>query len=129
MISISDKIQLTNNNISTYKTKEKINNIKNFADTLNNEKAKINSINKTNPNIDKKLMSVCLEFESILVNQMFKTMRKTINKDKSLFNGGQAEKIFEDMLYDKYSLQTVKNADFGLAKQIYNQLIIKSNNK
>ena len=39
-----------------------------------------------------------------------------------LINGGMAEQIFEDMLYDEYSKEFSKTKTFGLADIIYNQL-------
>jgi peptidoglycan hydrolase FlgJ len=69
----------------------------------------------------KKLMDACIESESLFVNQMLKQMRNTIHKGEIL-NGGQTEEIFTDMLYDQYSLNISKNANLGLAKQMYDQL-------
>lgn len=70
---------------------------------------------------DKKLWNVCIEMESLFVKQMLNTMRKTVHKGE-LFHGGQPEEIFEDMLYDKYSMNMSKNADLGIAKQMYDQM-------
>jgi len=77
---------------------------------------------KEHHSTDDKLMDVCYEFESIMVNQMFKVMRKTLHKENSMLYGGHAESIFDDMLYDQYSSITAKTAQFGLAKQIYDQI-------
>ncbi len=71
--------------------------------------------------IDKKLMDTCIEMESLFVNKMLKEMRKTIHKNDWL-HGGFAEEIFEDMLYDKYSLEVSKKANLGLAKQLYTEM-------
>ena len=69
----------------------------------------------------KKLMDACVEAESLFVGQMLKQMRSTIEKG-GLINGGQTEEIFTDMLYDQYALNMSKTANFGIAKQMYNQL-------
>jgi peptidoglycan hydrolase FlgJ len=69
----------------------------------------------------KKLMDTCVEAESLLVGQMLKKMRSTVEKG-DLINGGQTEEIFTDMLYDQYALTMSKTANFGIAKQMYNQL-------
>jgi flagellar protein FlgJ len=37
-------------------------------------------------------------------------------------DGGMAEDIFSDMLYDEYAKSMTKNAGFGLADQVYLQL-------
>ena len=71
--------------------------------------------------IDQKLMNVSIEMESLFVGRMLKEMRNTIPKSK-LIDGGMAEKIFEDMLYDEYSLNLSKTAGLGLAGMIYNEL-------
>jgi len=72
--------------------------------------------------VDKKLMDVCIEMESLFVSQMLKEMRKTIHKENDLLYGGMAEDIFEDMLYNEYALQMSKTANLGLAKTLYDQL-------
>ena len=67
------------------------------------------------------LLKVCREFESLFINQLFKSMRKTIQKSGWL-DGGLKQEIFEDMLYNEYALQMSKTANFGLAKTLYDQL-------
>ncbi len=69
----------------------------------------------------KKLWDTCIEAESLFVNKMLKEMRKTVDKGEWL-HGGYAEEIFEDMLYDEYSLQVSKNSNLGMAKLLYNEL-------
>ncbi|MCK4541887.1 MAG: rod-binding protein [Spirochaetales bacterium] len=70
---------------------------------------------------DQKLFDVCQEFEAIFIKQMLNAMRKTVNKE-GLLDGGMAEEIFEDMLYDEYAKKMGKTASFGLAETIYKQL-------
>lgn len=69
----------------------------------------------------KRLREVSEDFEALMINQMLKEMRKTVNKS-DLINGGMAEQIFEDMLYDEYSKEFSKTKTFGLSDIIYNQL-------
>jgi len=71
--------------------------------------------------LDRKLWDVCVEAESLFVSKMLKEMRKTVPKGDFL-HGGFAEEIFEDMLYDEYSLQMSRNANLGLAKMMYEEL-------
>lgn len=94
---------------------------KDFESTLHAELGKIKAEAKP---VDKKLMDSCVEMESLFVNQMYKAMRKNVEKGEML-HGGQAEEIFEDMLYDQYSLEVSKKANLGLAKQLYDQLSCK----
>ncbi|WP_258075045.1 rod-binding protein [Brachyspira murdochii] len=56
-----------------------------------------------------------------MINQMLKEMRKTVDKS-GLIDGGMAEQIFEDMLYDEYAKEFSKTKTFGLADIIYNQM-------
>ncbi|PKL35763.1 MAG: cell division protein [Spirochaetae bacterium HGW-Spirochaetae-1] len=74
--------------------------------------------------VDKKLMDVCVEMESLFVAKMMKEMRSTVHKT-GWIHGGFAEDIFEDMLYDKYSLEMSKNANLGLATMLYKEMSSK----
>lgn len=82
--------------------------------------AKNNSIDKTSP-----LYEQCREFESIFINMMLKEMRSTVQKT-GLIDGGQAEDIFSDLLYDEYAKDMAKMSGFGLADAVYLELV-KSN--
>ncbi len=68
-----------------------------------------------------KLYEQCQEFESIFVNMMLKEMRATVD-ESGLIDGGQAEDIFSDMLYDEYAKSMTKSAGFGLADAVYLEL-------
>lgn len=69
-----------------------------------------------------KLYEQCREFESIFVQMMLKEMRATVNKT-DLLDGGFAQEIFEDMLYQERAKDMTKTAGFGLADQMYLELI------
>ena len=73
--------------------------------------------------IDKssKLYKVSQEFEAIFIKQMLNVMRKSVNKT-GLLDGGMAEEIFEDMLYDEYAQNMAESGSFGIADMIYRQL-------
>jgi flagellar protein FlgJ len=127
MLNNTNSINGLISNLSGNRSKsveDRISNInkKSFDKTLEkslqmNEK-KNNTISKIK---DKKLMNVCVEMESIFVAKMLKEMRKTVHKN-DMFHGGFAEEIFEDMLYDQYSLQVSKESNLGLAKMLYDDL-------
>jgi peptidoglycan hydrolase FlgJ len=72
-------------------------------------------------NYDKKLMDVCTEMESLFVAKMLKEMRNTVHKT-GWIDGGFAEEIFQDMLYDEYALSLSKNSSLGLSKMLYDEL-------
>ena len=83
--------------------------------------------NQANPNvktqtIDKtsELYEKSMELESYFVKQMLSEMRKTVHSGSE---DDFARKTYEDMLYDEYATQMTKSAGFGLADQIYLDLI------
>ena len=71
--------------------------------------------------IDRRLMEVCYQMESLFINQMLKSMRRSIIRAK-LLHGGIAEDIFTDFLFEEYSNLMAKSADFGLASTLYREL-------
>ena len=85
-----------------------------FSSHLDDEIAKTKQV-------DEKLMNTCIEMESLFVAKMFKEMRNSIEKSDWL-HGGFAEEIFQDMLYDEYSLMVSKNSNLGLAKMLYDEM-------
>ncbi len=97
----------------------------NFKQVLDKEIDSLKNTNKSNiPGskiIDKKLMDVCIEMESLFVSKMLKTMRNTIPKNEFI-NGGFAEEVFEDMLFDKYALSLSKNSNLGIAAMLYEDM-------
>lgn len=68
------------------------------------------------------LRRVAQEFEALFINQMLDTMRSSIDRSSSLMHGGQAEEIFEDMLFEEYSVLMSRSGSFGLADMIHEQL-------
>ena len=90
-----------------------------FIQVLKNQASKSGAIDKKSP-----LFHACQEFEAIFIKQMLDSMRKTIAKS-GLIDGGMAEDVFEDMLYDEYSKNMAKSARFGLSETLYKQLSYK----
>ena len=70
---------------------------------------------------DAKLKQACEDFSAIFIKQMLNSMKKTVHKT-GMMDGGMAEEIFEDMLYDEYAKTMAKTADFGLSGMMYRQL-------
>ena len=88
--------------------------------------AAANSGSHTAQTIDKtsKLYEKSLELESYFVKIMLSSMRNSVTKTS--LNGEEnsyAQKMYEDMLYDELATVMTKNAGFGLADQIYMQLV------
>jgi flagellar protein FlgJ len=69
---------------------------------------------------DSKLKDACRDFEAIFIKQMLDSMRKTVQKT-GLIDGGMAENIFEDFLYDEYSKVMAKTGSFGIQDLLYRQ--------
>lgn len=70
----------------------------------------------------KRLWKAAKDFEALLVYQMIRAMRATLNTKESLLYGGNAEDIFQEMLDREYSSLISSNTNLGLAIQIYNQM-------
>jgi flagellar protein FlgJ len=75
---------------------------------------------KTDPK-DQELEKACHEFESLFVKYMLQTMRNTI-PENSLFDGGQAEKIYTGMLDDEVAKSVSQQRGIGLAALMYAQM-------
>jgi flagellar protein FlgJ len=71
---------------------------------------------------DDKLREVSLEFEALFVEQMLDSMRKTVHKENDILDGGMAQDIFEDMLYQEYARIMSKTGSLGLADLVYQEL-------
>jgi flagellar protein FlgJ len=73
------------------------------------------------PNGDKKLLDACYGMETLFIENLFDAMRKTVN-ESDFFGQSLAKDIFSDMLYSEYAKLSARSDQFGLAKQIYEQL-------
>ena len=74
---------------------------------------------------DEKLKKACQDFQSILIKKMLDAMRDTV-QETGMLDGGHAEKIFEDRLYNEYAQKMSQSAGFGLDEMIYRELTGKS---
>lgn len=72
---------------------------------------------------DSPLYEQCRQFEGLFMEMMLKEMRKTLNKSDSILDGGFAEEIFEDMLYQEHASNMVKTGSMGLADMVYLELV------
>ncbi len=121
-----NSIESVVNNAVTSRVKQSENSLKQMLSTGGGFETELKSaVEKFNPakmdKTHKKLWDACVEAESLFVGKMLKEMKKTVPKNEWL-HGGQAEDIFEDMLYDQYSLQMSKNYNFGMAKLLYDEM-------
>ncbi|MDR0511941.1 MAG: rod-binding protein [Treponema sp.] len=70
---------------------------------------------------DRELFELTLELEGILVQNLIRGMRNTIQRT-NLIDTGFAGQIYEDMLFDEYARIVTRNASFGFAEMAYRQL-------
>jgi flagellar protein FlgJ len=111
-------LQVLKNNIYLSQIKNQRN--KEFIEKLK----RLNLGSKNREDLEKKqrkLKELSIEFESIFVHQMIKTMRATVGKSH-LYHGGMAEDIYQEMLDKEYAKSMAENKDFGIAEIVYNQL-------
>ncbi len=71
---------------------------------------------------DKELKEVSKEFASLFINELYKSMRKTLDNKNSMLDGGEHKEMFEDMLYTEYSRMTAEQGTTGLGKMVYDFL-------
>jgi flagellar protein FlgJ len=81
------------------------------------------ALSSRRPVIDKtdKLYEQCEALETFLVKTLITGMRNTIQKSEFI-DTGFAGQMYEDMLYDEYTKNFTKNANFGLAELAYLEL-------
>lgn len=68
-----------------------------------------------------RLKEVCQDFESVLLNMMMQTMRKTVPKTE-LFGQNRGKEIFESLLDQEVTKNMAKAGGIGLADMLYKQL-------
>lgn len=120
--NMTDFTEMSNIKSNINSSKSNSNQIRSFQTLLDEKICVNNRINEQQLNKqEKKLYDSCVDLESILWKQVLNSMKQTINKYK-LFDGGQAEEIFTDFLYDEYSTMMSKNSNTGIATQVYKQL-------
>ena len=87
------------------------------ANSASNSSKKV-EIDKTS-----KLYEKSLELESYFVKIMLSSMKNTVQKSGLMGNDSHASKMYEEMLYDELAVSMTKSAGFGLADQIYMELV------
>lgn len=74
------------------------------------------SLDEDGNEIDEELMEACKTFETYLVEQTIKEMKKTIPKDG---NESDTSSYFKEMLYNDYAKSITEQGEIGLAKELY----------
>ncbi|WP_448203197.1 rod-binding protein [Azospirillum sp. sgz302134] len=62
------------------------------------------------------------DFENVFVSQMLGHMFSGIEVDET-FGGGHGEEMFRSMLTDQYAHQVNRRGGFGIADQVYRELL------
>ena len=70
---------------------------------------------------DKELFEAALELEGILVQNLIRGMRNTVQRT-NLIETVFAGEVFEDKLFDEYARIVTRNAGFGFAEMVYREL-------
>lgn len=70
---------------------------------------------------DEELMEVCKEFESYLMEQLYKSMKSTVmedDEDDTLFSTNMLD-YFEDMQTQEYASMASEQGGLGIAQTLY----------
>ncbi len=82
---------------------------------------KLEELKESTKTKEAELKKACQDFESLFINFMFKSMRKTV-PDGGLIKKGRGEKIYRDMMDMEVSSQLSKGDGIGLSESLYRQL-------
>ncbi len=77
-------------------------------------------IDKTNPDL-KELREKTREYEAIFINELYKSMRKTI-PEGGLFEKDMSTEVFKEMLDLEYARLTAKGKGMGMGEAMFDQL-------
>ena len=92
-----------------------------YATTKTESKADAltNKLSQAEKATDEEMLEVCKEFETYLVEQVFKQMRDVMTDEE---NQGDYMKQFGDMLYQEYAKSISESGEIGLAQQLYESM-------
>ena len=71
---------------------------------------------------EEKLKRACMDFESIFIHQMLKSMRETVPKS-GLLGEGPDKGIFESLFDQEWSKSLAQQGGLGLGKMLYKQML------
>ena len=70
---------------------------------------------------DARLKKACSDFEGVLLNFMFQSMKKTV-PGKGIFSGSQQKDMYESMFYQEISNKFASDRGIGIGDALYRQL-------
>lgn len=94
---------------------------KSLQSTSLKRQGKAEAVETLQKDYNSKLKNASDQFEEFFVHYMMKEMRKSSSQD-NLLSGGEGEKVFQDMLDEKYAESATKNGGMGISNFLYNQL-------
>jgi len=71
------------------------------------------------------LNGACEDFESVLLNYMFQSMKKTVGEG-GIFGDSFQRNMYESLYIEKISEKIAEERDLGLADSLYRQLAARS---
>ncbi|MBW1960461.1 MAG: rod-binding protein [Deltaproteobacteria bacterium] len=77
---------------------------------------------------DQKLKRACEDFEAILIQFMFKSMKKTI-PGGSFFGNGYQQDIYESLFFQEIATKMARERGLGISEALYRQLKHKGNQR
>ncbi len=83
------------------------------------------SVSRSGGTNEEKVKTLAKEFEAVLLGQMLKTMRSTID-DSGFIKKGPGEELFTEMLDEEFARQMAYSNSRGLASSLVEQLLATS---
>lgn len=71
---------------------------------------------------DVERMNVCKQFEAYFLEQVFKSMEKTVMKTESQSSGVSEYTYFKDMLTQEYAKNATETGGYGIAQMLYESM-------
>lgn len=82
----------------------------------------LNSV--SNKSTEAELLNACKEFEAYFIEQMYKSMEKTVmsSEDEESSSISQYKELFGSMQTQEYAKQATDQGGIGLAQELYQQM-------
>lgn len=85
----------------------------------------VSSVSRSGGTDEEKVKILAKEFEAVLLGQMLKTMRSTVD-DSGFIKKGPGEELFTEMLDEEFARQMAYSNSRGLASSLVEQLLATS---
>jgi len=70
---------------------------------------------------DEKLKKACADFEAVLINFMFKSMKKSL-PGNNLFGDGFQKDIYDSLFFQEIATKLARERGLGMGESLYRQL-------